>query len=58
MIDAKENWHVVTCDIPGAFLQIDMRGEDDIYVMVKGQMAELLAKYITPRLQRLNVNPQ
>jgi len=45
LIDAIEERFVITCDIPGAFLQTDMPDdEEDIYIRLDGTMAELLCK--------------
>ena len=45
MIDAFEKRDVAAVDIPGAFLQTKMpKGEDNVHVILDGQMAELPAK--------------
>jgi hypothetical protein len=41
-IDAKERRQVITCDIPGAFMQSDM--DELIYMKVEGPLAEMLTK--------------
>ena len=44
MINAFEKRDIATVDISGAFLQTKMsKGEDDVYVILDGRMAELLA---------------
>ena len=44
MIDAFERRDVATVDIPGLFLQNTMpKGEDDVYSILDGRMAKLLA---------------
>jgi hypothetical protein len=42
VIDAKENCKVVTCDIPGAFMQADI--DEVLHVQLEGPLAELLTK--------------
>lgn len=42
MIDAMEGRHVVTCDIPGAFMQVDM--DEEIHVKLEGKIAMLLIR--------------
>jgi hypothetical protein len=42
IIDAKEKRYVVTCDVPGAFLQTKM--DELVYVRFDGPMAEALIK--------------
>ena len=42
MIDAHERRTVVTCDIPGAFMQTDI--DEIVHVRLEGKMAELLTK--------------
>ena len=37
-----EQRHVITCDIPGAFMQVDM--DELIHVKLEGELAELLIK--------------
>jgi hypothetical protein len=49
IIDAKEGFDVATADIPGAFMQTDMKGT--VYMVLEGTMAELLVK-IKPKLYR------
>lgn len=45
IIDEYENRDVAPVDLPGAFLQTKMpENEDDVYIMLDGRMAELLAK--------------
>lgn len=49
VIDATEGRHVITCDIPGAFMQADM--DELVHMKLEGEMAELLEK-IDPSLYR------
>ena len=42
IIDAMEGQHVMTCDIPGAFMQADM--DELLHVKMEGELAELLIK--------------
>jgi hypothetical protein len=42
LIDAIEKRHVATCDIPGAFMQLDMEG--DVCMKLEGVMAEVITK--------------
>jgi hypothetical protein len=42
VIDAKERRKVMTCDIPGAFMQVDV--DDVVHVRLVGPLAELLTK--------------
>ena len=45
MIDAFKRRDVATVNIPGTFLQTKMpKGEDNVHVILDGQMAQLLAK--------------
>jgi hypothetical protein len=46
-IDAKENWKIVTCNIPGAFMQADI--DEVIHVRLEGPLAKLLTK-VDPKL--------
>jgi hypothetical protein len=46
-IDVKERQHVVTTDIPGAFMQTDV--DEVIHVRLEGPLATLLAK-VDPKL--------
>ena len=49
MIDAFKKRGVATVNIPGAFLLTKMpKGEDNVYVILDGRMAELLAN-IAPK---------
>ena len=50
VIDAMERRDVATVDIPGAFLQADMKG-DDVYMKMEGKMAKLFLK-LDPKLYR------
>ena len=50
VIDAMERRDVATVDIPGAFVQTDMKG-DDVHMKMEGKMAELLVK-LDPKLYR------
>jgi hypothetical protein len=47
VIDAKERRHVMTCDIPGAFMQVDC--PEVVHVRLEGPLADLLAK-VDPEL--------
>jgi hypothetical protein len=47
VIDAIEGRDVATCDIPGAFMQSDMKGK--VVMKLKGVMAEIILK-IDPKL--------
>ena len=51
VIDAKEERDVGVVDIPGAFMQVDMEGEDTVHMKLEGKMAELMVK-IDPKLYR------
>lgn len=42
IIDALKNRYVITCDIPGAFMQADM--DELIHVKLEGELAKLLVK--------------
>jgi len=42
LIDAKEGRYVVTTDIPGAFMHVDI--DEEVYVKLEGTMADLLVK--------------
>ena len=42
VIDAKERRKVLTCDIPGAFMQVDV--DEVVHVRLEGPLAELLTK--------------
>jgi hypothetical protein len=42
VIDAKENRKVITCDIPGAFMQADI--DEVLHVWLEGPLAQLLTK--------------
>jgi hypothetical protein len=42
VIDAKERRNVLTCDVPGAFVQVDV--DETVHVRLEGPLAELLAK--------------
>lgn len=42
IIDAYENRNVITCDIPGAFMQADI--DEVVHVKFEGEIAELLMK--------------
>jgi hypothetical protein len=44
-IDAKERRNVLTCDVPGAFMQVDV--DEVIHVKLDGSLLELLAKVDT-----------
>jgi sporulation-control protein spo0M len=47
VIDAIEDRDVATCDIPGAFMQSDMKGK--VVMKLKGVVAEVIVK-IDPKL--------
>jgi len=47
VIDAKERRKVVTCDVPGAFMQVDV--DEVVHVKLEGPLAELLTK-VDPEL--------
>ena len=49
MIDAKENWKVMMCDIPGAFMQADI--DEQLFLKFDGDLVELLVK-VEPTYQR------
>ena len=51
VIDAKEERDVGIIDIPGAFMQVDMKGEDTVHMKLEGKMAELMVR-IDPKLYR------
>jgi hypothetical protein len=42
VIDAKERRKVITCDVPGAFMQVDIN--EVVHVRLEGALAELLTK--------------
>jgi hypothetical protein len=42
VIDAREERQVMTCDVPGAFMQVDV--DKVVHVKLEGPLAELLAK--------------
>ena len=42
MIDAKENREVMTCDIPGAFMQVDI--DEQLFLKFDGDLVELLVQ--------------
>ena len=42
IVDALEKRHVITCDIPGAFMQAEM--DEVVHVKLDGELAELLVK--------------
>jgi hypothetical protein len=46
-IDAKEGRQVMTCDVPGAFMQVDV--DEVVHVRLVGPLAELLTK-VDPKL--------
>jgi hypothetical protein len=47
VIDAKEHQKVVTCDIPGAFMQADI--DEVLHIRLEGPLAKLLTK-VDPEL--------
>ena len=47
VIDAKEKRQVMTCDVPGAFMQVDV--DEVVHVRLVGALAELLTK-VNPEL--------
>ena len=42
LIDAAKQQKVITCDIPGAFMQVDM--DEQIHLKLDGEIAELLLR--------------
>ena len=42
MIDTIEHWCVATCDVPGAFMQVNM--DKKVHMKLEGELAELLFK--------------
>ena len=46
IVDAMEKRHVITCDIPGAFMQAEM--DEVVHVKLDGELAELLVKVVSP----------
>ena len=42
VIDAREKWHVIACDILRAFMQADM--DELVHLKLEGEIAELLIK--------------
>lgn len=48
-VDAHEERHVVTCDIPGAFLHADLH--DEVVMVLRGQLADLMVD-VEPSLYR------
>ena len=42
LVDAMEGRSVATCDVPGAFMQVDI--DEQIHVHLDGELAELLVK--------------
>jgi hypothetical protein len=47
VIDSKEQRQVITCDVPGAFMQVDV--DEVVHVRLAGPLAELLTK-VDPKL--------
>ena len=47
VIDAKERRQVITCDVPGAFMQVDI--DEVVHIRLEGALAELLTK-VDPEL--------
>jgi len=47
VIDAKEHRNVLTCDVPGAFMQVDV--DEIVHVRLEGPLAEQLTK-VDPKL--------
>jgi hypothetical protein len=47
VIDAKERRNVLTCDIPGMFMQVDV--DEVVHIRLEGPLAEQLAK-VDPKL--------
>ena len=43
-ISSNENRHIVTCDIPGAFLQLDWPADKPTYLRFDGIMVDMLCK--------------
>ena len=52
-IDAKERRHVVTADVPGAFMQADMN--EIVHMKLTGPLAELLMKVDEKKYKRFIV---
>ena len=42
LIDVMERCHIVTCDVPGAFMQVDI--DELIHLKLVGEIAELLSE--------------
>jgi hypothetical protein len=55
VVDAAENHNVATCDIPGAFMQSDMKGK--IVMKLEGVMAEVILK-IDPKQHTKHVEKE
>ena len=43
-MDAMEGRQVVTCDIPGAFLQADWLEDNDCYLKFEGLMVDMICE--------------
>ena len=44
VIDSHEMRKVVTVDIPGAYLQSKLHDDEEVFVVLRGKMAELVCK--------------
>ena len=51
LMDAIEGRMVITCDIPGAFLQVDWPGDRDCYIKFQGIMVDMICK-INPEYKK------
>ena len=51
VIEAKEKRDVAVMDIPNAFVQTDMEGEEKVVMKIRGQLAELLVR-TDPKIYR------
>ena len=47
VIDAKERRNVITCDVPGAFMQVDI--DEVVHVRFEGAMVDMLVS-VAPSL--------
>ena len=43
-MEAMEGWQVLTCDIPGAFLQADWPEDNDCYLKFEGLMVKMICE--------------
>lgn len=44
VMSAMEEWKVVTCDVPGSFLQSDWLDDNDCYIKFEGMMVKMLCE--------------